>query len=521
MNRFLLALALAMSVSICLAQVNFKKDYLDNNPIESSNTLNHDDQITIHEAFLQKAINQQDTLNQIYGLFYLFADYYKTNDYVELKKIVLKAQKIIDKNSKPEWQAALLMRTAYIVEIIDKNVPQAIEQYKNAISLCNEAKDTLCIAESLEQLSNLNKNLNNYELAEGYFKEAVVLMEKYASPSGIALTYSNYSLLASDQGKYKIAEEYIDKAIDIAIERQDTFTQVMYVSNKASILLGQQRYRDAIELYHDVLPINIRNNWSDNLIYNYAGLVNSYEDLGDFEKSNIYLQKYYELKESLEGAVVQKKIDQLEMKDQLYSKELALKEKESQLQKSINLRDRLLAMALILGLSCLALYYFWHVSRRNSKKEKEHHLNYINDLRKILKAKNTEIHEWAEKSDSLLRNEHTTTTHKIPLDEEIDSDPDYKIFDARIINDEGIIAFKSYFDKIYPGLLIRVRERWPSISDAEERLLMLIKLRIKTKEASDILGISQSSVKKSRNRLRKRLEIESSIDLENFVQEIR
>ena len=296
MNRFLLALALAMSVSICLAQVNFKKDYLDNNPIESSNTLNHDDQITIHEAFLQKAINQQDTLNQIYGLFYLFADYYKTNDYVELKKIVLKAQKIIDKNSKPEWQAALLMRTAYIVEIIDKNVPQAIEQYKNAISLCNEAKDTLCIAESLEQLSNLNKNLNNYELAEGYFKEAVVLMEKYASPSGIALTYSNYSLLASDQGKYKIAEEYIDKAIDIAIERQDTFTQVMYVSNKASILLGQQRYRDAIELYHDVLHINIRNNWSDNLIYNYAGLVNSYEDLGDFEKSNIYLQKYYELK---------------------------------------------------------------------------------------------------------------------------------------------------------------------------------------------------------------------------------
>jgi DNA-binding CsgD family transcriptional regulator len=67
---------------------------------------------------------------------------------------------------------------------------------------------------------------------------------------------------------------------------------------------------------------------------------------------------------------------------------------------------------------------------------------------------------------------------------------------------------------------MNVRKKWPSITSAEERLMMLIKLKIKSKEAADILGISSDSIKKSRNRLRKRLELDIDINLDDYISKI-
>lgn len=500
-------------------QVNFKRDYLKNNPVDKSQFLSGEEEIKIHEDYLKEVKNRNDTLGQIYALFYLFADHYKTNDYVALKKILLEAEKLIDKHSKPEWQGALRMRRAYMLEIVDEDLEAAILQYEEAVELCKIAKDTLCLAESLEQLSNINKNLGNYEVSETYFKDAIVLMKAYATPSGIALAYSNYSLLASEQEKYRSALSYIDSAIAIASELKDTFNHVMYLSNKASIFYSKGDYREAIDLYEPLVPINTKNGWPDNLIYNYAGLINSYEELGVFEKSNIYLQQYYELRDSLNGAKVQEKIKKLELNDQLNRKELLLKQKENEIEKYKNLKIQLLGGLMILVLVVLMLLYNRYVSKKHDKKERLTNLNYINDLKNILQVKNSKI---------LNLNERLTSFEYKPGQKNKEKDSssavqefDFKIFDARIIDDEGITALKSYFDKIYPGLLFRVRKQWPTISDAEERLLMLVKLKIKSKEAAEILGISQSSVKKSRSRLRKRIGIDSSLDLEDYIDSIK
>ncbi len=520
MLRLLQAITLTLAISSCVAQTNFKRDYLADNPIQDSIAYSHIEKVEIHNQYLQEAIEHNDTLRQLYGLLYLFTDHYRAANYVELKRILLKCEKLISTDSKPEWQGALRMRRAYMLKAVNKDYEAAINQYQEAIDLCTIAKDSLCIGESLEQISNLNKNLKKYDLAEEYFKRAIPIIERHATPIGQALAFNNYSLLASAQNKYYKAEKYMDKAILIIKETKDTFRQVMYISNKASIYLGQKRFKEAIEIYLDLLPINIKNSWADNLLFNYAGLVNSYEDLGDFEKSNIYLQKYYELKDSLNGASVQEQIEQLEAKDKFNRNALILNEKKIKIQESKLIRDRLMAMVLLLGLSCLGLYYFWYITRKNLIKEQESHLNYIHDLKQILKVKNNEISTLNVDISTIqlsLDQSNSVITQKPKLSGE--NIEDYKIFDTRIINDDGITAFKAYFDKIYPGLLIRARKQWPSITDAEERLFMLVKLRIKSKEASEILGISQSSIKKSRNRLRKRLEIDTTVDLEVFVQE--
>ena len=80
------------------------------------------------------------------------------------------------------------------------------------------------------------------------------------------------------------------------------------------------------------------------------------------------------------------------------------------------------------------------------------------------------------------------------------------------------MAFKAYFEKAYPGYMRRLRSAFPTLSDAEERLFLFIKLNLNRKEVAAMLGISADSVKKTRYRLRKRLLLTEEGDLDGYVR---
>lgn len=98
------------------------------------------------------------------------------------------------------------------------------------------------------------------------------------------------------------------------------------------------------------------------------------------------------------------------------------------------------------------------------------------------------------------------------------SDFEKNIYDQRILTAADWSAFKIYFEKAYPGYLLRLRNAYPSLTEAEERLFLFIKLKLTNKEAAAILGISADSVKKTRTRLRKRLELDEGVDLDAYVK---
>jgi DNA-binding CsgD family transcriptional regulator len=85
-----------------------------------------------------------------------------------------------------------------------------------------------------------------------------------------------------------------------------------------------------------------------------------------------------------------------------------------------------------------------------------------------------------------------------------------------ILTDEDWEQFKSLFNKVYPAFLIDLKLKVSDITLAEQRMAALIKLKMTPKDAATMLGISQNSVYKSRQRLRQRLGLEHDEDLEIF-----
>ena len=76
------------------------------------------------------------------------------------------------------------------------------------------------------------------------------------------------------------------------------------------------------------------------------------------------------------------------------------------------------------------------------------------------------------------------------------------------------------FDQVHPGFFIRLKEKLNDLTPAETRLLALTKLQLAPKEMAAMLGISYDAIKKSRQRLRKKINLPEEGSLDELVDMI-
>ena len=97
-------------------------------------------------------------------------------------------------------------------------------------------------------------------------------------------------------------------------------------------------------------------------------------------------------------------------------------------------------------------------------------------------------------------------------------DVELNLYNNRILTELDWELFKQQFDRLYPGYILRVRSKFPELSHGEERLFLLVKANLNASEMAQILGITVNAVKKSRQRLRKRLGLMPEDDLDDMIQ---
>jgi DNA-binding CsgD family transcriptional regulator len=89
-----------------------------------------------------------------------------------------------------------------------------------------------------------------------------------------------------------------------------------------------------------------------------------------------------------------------------------------------------------------------------------------------------------------------------------------------ILTDEDWTRFKSLFEKARPGFFEHLQSIAPGITPAELRLAALLQLKLDTKNIAAMQGISPDAVRKSKSRLRQRLNITVEDGLEAFIHAI-
>lgn len=95
-----------------------------------------------------------------------------------------------------------------------------------------------------------------------------------------------------------------------------------------------------------------------------------------------------------------------------------------------------------------------------------------------------------------------------------------KIIDESFRLDKDWEEFKLYFEQIYTGFYAKLKINYPDLTNQELRHCALIRLNLSNSECASILGIAPNSIKVSRTRLRKKLDLENHHSLTDFVMGI-
>lgn len=80
--------------------------------------------------------------------------------------------------------------------------------------------------------------------------------------------------------------------------------------------------------------------------------------------------------------------------------------------------------------------------------------------------------------------------------------------------------FAQYFDQVHGQFLQRLRAKFPQLSPKDHRLCAYLRMNLSSKEIAPLINISVRSVEVARYRLRKKLELESEVNLVEFLMNV-
>lgn len=399
---------------------------------------------------------------------------------------------------------------------------------KKAINLAKESaeyfkanKDSAELGNALSYLSAFYGQEGNLAESKKQAQQAIEILKGIPNvKKNLGSAYNQLACCYSDERNFEKAIELTDSAINnmklgkeyeeipiLLLNSGYNYLKIDNAKNAEQYLLLAKKLADSM---HQTRVIS-------GILFRMAEL---YELKGDYKLANTYVNEASILHDSLISDANQKRATELEV--QYKVKDIEFANTKLQLR---NKRHQLTAAVLVI-FAMIVAGIFITISFRNRRKLTAAKLELANNKKSLdeyiqtLISKNEQIAEW--------ENRYTIETNKNANEVENNSDEveiktnagaEDIIFNFRILTKEDWENFKIKFDKTFPSFIIRIREKYSELTSAEERHLLLIKANLNSQEIAKILGIGIDSVKKSRQRLRKRLNIGPEIDLEKYIKE--
>ncbi len=464
------------------------------------------------------------------------------------------------------------------VESLYGNDVKAIKAYQQAMQYEEKSNSIKGKSKILNSLADVNSKMKNYKIALKYAKEALILKNKIGNKTEISNTLANLGNILQKMDSLDKAEFYFSQSLNLRKELKDQRRIASSLYNLADIhilkkepLNAKEELNKALGIFtglgektgqviclltlskaYNMLGLSSKSKNSiskaigiSKITKNNELLKDCYKQYADFYSINNdqtqafkYFKKYTEIKDSLESVNNRKIFNELELQYQTDQKdnEIALLKKKTELQKKNNI---ILILSIIILFFISTLLFFFYRAKAQKlqiksellEKEKIIHKQDVeikehetNLLKHQLESKNRELTSKVLvmlKTNQMLEN----ILKKLSLLNKNISINQVKAKDVSSIireieNHSGNTLWQD-FDTAFQGVhsefynkLLKIN---PQLTSTEIKMASLLKLNLNTKEIADITFKSESSIKSTRFRLRKKLGLNSDTGLVTFL----
>lgn len=399
-------------------------------------------------------------------------------------------------------------------------------------------------------VGNLLHRMQEYSQSTDYTLRSL----PYTQPQQLISAYNTIGLNYQRLGKHDSAQYWYNRAMAAAVQQGHIVWKGIVSGNMGASLFEQGRDAEALPLLwqdykscllpepknagntlHRIALIYLRRQQPDSarllaqqalqLVqlgrgYNagfvrnaYWAMTEVYKKKGPTDSAFFYSDAYHRLNDSLVQAVAANRADvaqtRLDFEKNNHRIQVLLKERKAEK----TWRNLLLAA---LGLLLVAGWLFFRWQRQRHVTQQQALLHQQQMAEAAADNARQQLADFArnsiEKNDLIEKLQAQLQLQHQQLNEEL--------LHQSILTENDWLRFKDMFDKAHPGFMQRLKSMAPDITTAELRLAALAKLNLGNKHIASMLGIGADAVRKTKSRLRQRLQIDTDTDLEDFIKQI-
>lgn len=372
----------------------------------------------------------------------------------------------------------------------------------------------------LNSLSIYSKKLAKDEQALYYLKESLKEAETAKDSVWIGIIYGNLSEYSWQEGKVAETFDYLNKNIELSLRYNELLDAMRANLKLAQYHLALADWKSASKYVIEALAL------MEDKPYFLTYKVDALKCLadiaalkGDLKEELKNLKEYLHLKAQLDEQVNNEEIRKISWKFEVEKYEQALKSNEIK-QKEVQKIYTLLGISIFLGAVIIILL----INRSRNKikihnfqlEKKQLQLAYEKKIvdQELATVRNalTEFTATISENNSIiskLRKELQNTaivdeSLKNKVSEELNS-----MLKSHLMTQERWLDFRKEFDLVYPNHLQNLKISNPLLTENDFRIIALMKLDLNNRSMGDLLGISVEGIKKAKQRLKKKINIEN------------
>jgi len=422
-----------------------------------------------------------------------------------------------------------------------KSPEDALKRHENALSIYQQLQHAVGEAETKSFIGGMYEKMGSYPRALAYQQEALHLFEQLGLSSQLAFVRENIGSIYEDLEQYDSAFFNFQKAYTINTAIGDSLRVISNLNNLGDIYRKTRNSRKGLEYSMLAAAKSGRLGLAYQQKSAVIDISKAYADMHDYEKAYKYLEEGRQLSEIIYSEESARQLAIQEAQNRLYTKNQQI----YQLEQMRNFDERVKWLLAIFGaLMCILGWVTFNrqqlkIKTNKALLERQQEILQVKEQLILTEKQNLQLLEMKMETEEKAHSRALTaqTLHVVDKNqmmedirirlknilEEDSKEQKKKIrnlikqIDYNFSNDSGWEDFKYNFEKVHQDFFQNIHQRTGGLTPAEMKLASLMRLNLSSKEIASSLGISMDSLRISRYRLRKKLNLGKGDSLQQFI----
>lgn len=516
------------------------------NQLEHTRTLikqNPDAAFLQIKRILNEALEEQD--NYIAAMCYeqIGEVYYYQAAYSQALDNYHKAIKFF----RQEKHAAELANTLIKVgetHYYNRQYPAALEIFQEALAIYSDLDNHRGMADAYGHIGQAYEKSQRYEEATKYQNLALKQLKQEDDPVGVAKIYENIGSIYEDKLQLDSALHYFTMALELNRQHGNQMAQIEVINNLGDVYRKTGQYEAALGYTRQAARLADTLNEHYQLASAYRDLSRTFDLMGRYDSAYYYSEAGRDIFLDIFSEDSKKQLTILQTLFELEQKDDAI----NQFHKDRRIYGLFTAGAIVITVLLVSLGISI-ISRQRLKLKNQQQLNVQNSMlyEAQKKALETDLHNKQLREENLrgeleLKSKELTshTLHLIQKnqlleelrekltrmvkDDKRDQRKELKqllsLINLNSNHDKNWEDFRTVFERVHEHFFDSLKKHSDALTSTDLRLAALLKMNLTSADIATMLGISQNSLRISRYRLRKKLNLEDGENLSAFIQRL-